>query len=100
MAKEEKELNIEKLAEVYGGTAEEISELKEAILSNPYLVGYWDKYIADPRLGNREDMVCANIIVQFLGVENMDWSDFESNVYEDGIYSHDQIVNLLKNYRP
>ena len=50
------ELNEELLGTISGGTAQEIAELKEAILANPKLAGEWEscaRYLKDhfaPRL--------------------------------------------------
>jgi hypothetical protein len=98
MAKEDKKLKIEKLEHVTGGNRKELDELKEAILSNPDLARVWRKYLSDPKLENNEDMTTAYLIYKLTDID-MEWSDNEKNVYSYGDYSHDEILDFLKNYR-
>lgn len=93
------ELKPEMLEKVTGGSVEqETAELKAAIFGNPHLKGMWDKCMADPMNEGDDWWCCADILNQVFDIGTGTGGDF--NVYEYGEYTHAQILEMLRNYKP
>ena len=101
MAKEK--LNDAVLDSISGATADEIRELKEAIMSNPYLRKDWESY------GGGSDLDILKDMLYRFNLTNSDrfHEDDEYNQYikvdDQGHWNylwHSEIVYALKNYKP
>ena len=96
-------LNDDVLDSISGATQDEIRELKEAILSNPYLRKEWEAYGGANDLAVLKDMLwrfnLTNIsrfheddeYNQYIKVDDLNHWDYKW---------HSEIVYALKNYKP
>lgn len=90
-----KEISIEQLSAVSGGTAQEFAELKAAILANPALVNEWEKAT---HYSQDDDERCLEVICNIFDIAAGGGPD-DPNHYEYGDYSHKQIIEMIKNYK-
>ena len=92
-----KELNIEDLKKVAGGTKQEWDELKEIVLANPKLKSMYDQYKLDPYFEDDEEIV-AEILYEIWDIST-GYQDDAPNIYEYGDYTHDQIKEMFRSYK-
>ncbi|MCR4688143.1 MAG: hypothetical protein K5745_01180 [Saccharofermentans sp.] len=90
-----KELTIDTLDQVSGGTLEESAQLKEAILSNRYLKKAWKAYERFAKID--EALACSIILDQYLHIKE-GWGPEIANTYNGGEYTHEEVLELIKGY--
>ena len=89
-------LDLEKLAQVVGGSSQEIAELKAAMLGNPRLKPIWDKYMAE--FGDEYDATVWGV-AEALDLSFTACAGTEPNKYGNTrTYSHESVLRRLKNY--
>lgn len=93
------ELKLEMLEKVTGGSIEqETAEMKAAILGNPHLRGLWDQCMADPMNEGDDWWCCTDVLYQIWDICTGTGRD--CNIYDYGDYTHEQIIEMLNNYKP
>ena len=89
-----RELTMDEMGQVVGGSDREMAELKAAIHGNPHLKSIWDKYM--DKTGSEFDATAWTVTEVFdLGFTASSGSD--PNLYDDDL-THEQVLSCLKNY--
>ncbi len=89
------ELSINELKNITGGTTEEFDQLRDAFLSNRELKKKWKDYLK--KTGGDEALASAFLLNTVLRVRTA-WSPETANIYNDGKYSHEEVLEMIRNY--
>ena len=92
-----KALALEDLKKIAGGSDAEWAELKQIVMNNPKLKAMYDKYLSDPYFEDDADRI-SEILYDIWDI-CVGWSDGDPNVYDYGDYTHEQIKEMLRNYK-
>ena len=94
---ENKELTLEVMEMVNGGSEQENAELKKAILGNSKLAGHWDFYV---KKYGAEDLAICYILDDYVGVVGYIRKYAVDNAYmfEGHSITHPDILNMIRNY--
>ena len=90
-----KEIGLDQLGVVSGGTVQEFAELKEAIFANPALAKEWERAT---HFCSDDDECCLEVICNIFDIAAGGGFDIPNN-YEYGEYTHNQIIEMIRNYR-
>ena len=97
-------LDLDQLATVAGGTAEETAELKAAILGNPDLAKIWQR--KTDRYGFDDATTCHMVLLEAFGVLYAECIEADSNVYAVNVdceekyrLSQSDVIALVNNYK-
>ena len=95
--KEDKKVSIEELKKAVGGYDYQWKELKEIVLGNPKLKKMYDEYLANPYFEDDDERI-AEILYNIWEIPT-GWGPDDPIDYEYGMYNHEQIKEMLRNYK-
>ena len=93
---EKQNLETEELKKAVGGTRQENEELIREILANPVLAAEWEELKKD---GHEDEYQLQRLVRWALEKSVVINSGRSRNEYDYGHISHDEVLEIIRNYR-